>query len=235
MIWSPVYKRARQLYEALLPPSRYYAKDAPYFHGLFPILDVGCGHGFLMQSLRTSSVGLDRNPHAVRVVRSKNLVVVQGSGLSLPFAAHTFGGVYCSHMIEHLNPEEAGMLVLEIDRVLRPNGRVVIKSPLLHPTFFDDPTHVRPYHPSAVIELFGPRIGQSSLPVAAHLHYKFVSVQWDRAHLYYSECPPSACPERFPVRLFTRGASVVLASIGIRRLRKVAYTLVLEKGAASSK
>lgn len=224
------YERLLGWYLRTFPPSRYYARDLAHFGGLSAIADIGCGHGLFMESAPDRVTGLDRNPDSVAVCRQKGLNCIEGSCLSLPFEDGSMMGVYCSHVIEHLDCGDAQRLVGEIDRVLGKGGRAVIKSPMPNGHFFDDPTHVKPYPPSAVINLFGMTGGQDTALMKVG-GYRVLAVEWDRALLYTPTVAPSSAPEMFRAGLALRGASVLLAQFGIRRLKKVAYTLVLEKTA----
>ena len=145
-----LYSFYRRVYEKRFPPRRYYAKDLPFFVNKETILDIGCGCGLFLESSPDRIVGLDQNPGSVAFCKQKGLNCIQGSCLTLPFEDSSVDGVYCSHVIEHLNWEDALRLVEEIDRVLKHEGVVVIKTPLPNAHFYDDPTHLKPYSPSAV-------------------------------------------------------------------------------------
>lgn len=223
-----LYVKSRGLYAKLFPPKNYYAKDLPYFNDTQPILDIGCGHGLFIEASPDRIIGLDQNPDSVAICRQKGLTCIEGPCSHLPFADNTVGGVYCSHLIEHLDCKDAQRLVEEIDRVLKIRGRVIIKAPLPNKRFYDEPTHVKPYTPSAILNLFGKGDGQKTL-VSKLGEYAVVAIHWDRELIYQPMIFPSSNPKRFWIRLLLRGVAVFLAQLGIRRLRRVAYTLVLEK------
>ena len=63
--------------------------------------------------------------------------------------------MHCAHLIEHLGYKEACKLASEITRVLKSKGYLVIRTPMLNKFFFNDPTHVRPYPPAALLTIFG--------------------------------------------------------------------------------
>ena len=65
-------------------------------------------------------------------------------------APRSLGGVFCSHVVEHLPPEVLPELMAEIARVLVPGGVAVIETPNpasfathVH-SFWRDPSHLRP-------------------------------------------------------------------------------------------
>ena len=118
-----------------------FLRDAPR-----PLLDIGCSVGNLLSIDPERSVGIDLDPHAVEVARSRGLSADVGDlNAPLPYDERSFGCVNCRHVIEHVwQPEQ---LLAEIHRVLRPQGRLVLLTPdFRHAfrTFYDDHTHVRP-------------------------------------------------------------------------------------------
>jgi len=227
---SQLYSLCRKFYEKIFPQGRwYYWKDLTYFNNLGPILDIGCGHGLFIERSPDRIIGLDLNPNSIAICKRKGLNVIQGTCFCLPFEDSSIGGVYCSHLIEHLNLQDALRLVKEIDRVLRVGGRLVVKTPLPNPHFYDDPTHVKPYPPPAVIHLFGKRDGQDTLSIEVCGKYKVISISYDRGLLYEPLVTPSSNPKKFFVELILRAAAMFFAQFGIRRFKKVAYTIVLGK------
>lgn len=125
------------------------------FRGCSPVLDIGCGRGIFLSLLKEAgieSVGLDRADEAVQASRSHGFTIEQAE--CLPFLETTqqkFGGVFCSHVIEHMDFESATRLIEACRRVLRPGGKLVIVTPnpedlaIIGEIFWLDPTHVRPY------------------------------------------------------------------------------------------
>jgi O-antigen chain-terminating methyltransferase len=62
----------------------------------------------------------------------------------------SLGGIFCAHVIEHLDPASALELIAESHRILKPSGKIVFITPNakdLRTTerFWFDMTHVRPY------------------------------------------------------------------------------------------
>lgn len=98
------------------------------------VLDVACGEGygsFSIASVARSVVGVDISDetikHASVTYQQSNLTFCQGSAVALQFADASFDVVVSFETIEHL-AEQAQML-MEINRVLRPGGVLVISSP----------------------------------------------------------------------------------------------------------
>lgn len=110
------------------------------------LLDFGCGSGSLLFycAMRGAAecTGIDISPEAVRLARKRAKLMTCGSfeflcgGLetlaSLPDASR--GGAVLSNILDNLLPDDAGTLLSEIRRILRPGGRLLIKlSPYLSP------------------------------------------------------------------------------------------------------
>ncbi|MGI8824490.1 MAG: class I SAM-dependent methyltransferase [Chloroflexota bacterium] len=133
----------------------------PVFNHSGPVLDIGCGRGIflsMMQRLGTPVVGIDTYEPAVRACRDQGLEAHVANALSyLPSHEGAYGGIFCSHVIEHLCFEDAQRLVSLCAGALKPGGRLVLVTPniadvgVVGGTFWLDPTHVRPY-PIPLIE-----------------------------------------------------------------------------------
>ncbi len=98
------------------------------------VLDVGCGNGWLAQSLVprgvfvcSLDVGKVNPERALRQTPDPRHVAVVGSAEHLPFADETFDCVVASEVIEHLpEPERA---LEQMWRVVKPGGRVIVSTP----------------------------------------------------------------------------------------------------------
>lgn len=102
------------------------------------VLDVGCGRGEILRStaaLGARAFGVDYARVAVQISRQVALQVdrveaaigvYQASALSLPFEANTFDRVLMLDIVEHLYPAELEVALLEVLRVLKPGGRIVV-------------------------------------------------------------------------------------------------------------
>jgi len=97
------------------------------------VLDVGCGCGGLLASLRGRGlkVGADVSSKAVAFAVSavKDAFFVVCDAANLPFRKECFDVVVCSEVLEHVpSPEKVSM---QINRVVRNNGILIVTVPNL--------------------------------------------------------------------------------------------------------
>ena len=102
------------------------------------VLDVGCGTGELTLAAKTKAgeagvvIGLDPSPEMIGVARQK--AKQRGSTIdyrvgvieAMPFADNSFDVVVSSLMMHHLPDAVKTQGLVEIQRVLRPNGHLLI-------------------------------------------------------------------------------------------------------------
>jgi len=89
------------------------------------VLDAGCGEGVLVQEYagRLNVEGIDAN-------YSSDLVRL-GSLTALPYADGSFDRAMCLDVLEHLTFEEQPRALMELWRVLRPGGQLLVSVPNL--------------------------------------------------------------------------------------------------------
>ena len=104
------------------------------------VLDIGCAFGDYMAVIAEMGghvSGIDLNAHAVQLGRDTFAKAGlrgdfhAGDASALPFPDEHFDIIYSSDMFEHISREVKQAVVKEIYRVLKPGGRVVIKTPNL--------------------------------------------------------------------------------------------------------
>jgi dolichol-phosphate mannosyltransferase len=123
-IIAAVYRKSiirRQLERSILST---FPNDAHLLH-------AGCGSGQVDERLhgRVRITAVDISSSAVRLYRANNptaFAVRHANILALPFADNSFDGVYNLGVLEHFTREEIGDILRELNRVLKPDGRVVV-------------------------------------------------------------------------------------------------------------
>ncbi len=106
-------------------------------------LDIGCG-----KNKRDGFIGVDIDP-------SSDADVV-ASATNLPFKDCSVDTVNCSHLLEHLYPQEAHAFFDEVHRVLKPGGNAYIKIDRDWSTgrlLRKDPEHKYRYEPDEIKEM----------------------------------------------------------------------------------
>jgi O-antigen chain-terminating methyltransferase len=126
-----------------------------HFRGHDPVLDIGCGRGTFLKLLMDAgidAVGIDHSQESVDACNAKGFTVHREDAVGyLTRNRGRFGGIFCSHVIEHMDYESA-MAFLELcHQALRPDGKILLITPnsediaIMAEIFWLDPTHVRPY------------------------------------------------------------------------------------------
>ena len=86
------------------------------------VLDVGCGEGLELATLREAgyqAIGLDLAPEAVRACRAMGHPVIIASAERLPFRSGSCHGILCKVVLPYTDERRA---IEEIGRVLAPGG-----------------------------------------------------------------------------------------------------------------
>jgi SAM-dependent methyltransferase len=105
------------------------------------VVDVGCGSGVFLPMLAKAvgsagkAFGVDYSPAMVRDAETKveteglsHIVSVREADASrLPFADGSFDAAHCERLLMHL--EDPNVALIEMARVVRPGGRIVVAEP----------------------------------------------------------------------------------------------------------
>jgi 2-polyprenyl-3-methyl-5-hydroxy-6-metoxy-1,4-benzoquinol methylase len=144
--------------EALL--RQLHRRFVKFFRGYSPVLDVGCGRGVFLavaSDAGIEAVGVDHAPESLEQCRKKGFSVYhENASRFLIQNTERFGGIFCSHVIEHMAYDDAMRFLGLCQNALRPGGRLVVVTPnpedlaVISEIFWLDPTHVRPY-PKALL------------------------------------------------------------------------------------
>lgn len=132
-------------------------------------LDYGCGDGKYFKKLISLGL-LNKNIHGVEISKNRikrchainfdNAILVNNVP-KLPYKDNEFHIINFMEVIEHIPKDNVDLILKEIKRVLKQNGRLIISTPnypikrfydiynatvyLKYKRFFDDPTHISPY------------------------------------------------------------------------------------------
>ncbi|GEP61974.1 class I SAM-dependent methyltransferase [Reyranella soli] len=101
-----------------------------------PFLELGAGHGLLLELVRSRGI----EGHGVEYVKSRvDLCVSKGLNVRqhdlanrLPYEDERFSCIYCGQVIEHCPAPTQRMIVQEAFRVLKAGGQLFITSPCRH-------------------------------------------------------------------------------------------------------
>jgi len=102
------------------------------------VLDVGCGTGILLQEAEKvvgpdgTAVGLDVEPEMIRQARRRagkndsQATFGVASIEQIPYPNNSFDVAFSTLMYHHLSEEAKGAGMAELERVLKPNGRLIL-------------------------------------------------------------------------------------------------------------
>jgi len=122
------------------------------------LLDAGCGRGEMLAAFARRGLlcaGLDLAEgasceHPGVLVRQADIF-----GAAWPCESGSFDAVFLKSVLEHVI--DPTMLLAECARALRPGGALIVLTPDFAsnvPVFYEDPTHVHPYVPKSLRDLF---------------------------------------------------------------------------------
>ena len=192
------------------------------------ILDVGCGAGWFMEYIKdfvSYIEGIDGNDESIKLCNSKGLNAKIGNVTNMKmYKDESFDGIHCSHVIEHLNTKDAHKMLVEIDRILKIGGVLCIKTPIFYQGFYNDFTHIKPYHPEAILHYL--RIdndeykGQRSLPPIRSI-YELIRIDYRSQQLF-------PWLSRTPFWLLSVITNI-MKRFGIGSIQKNGYMIALKK------
>jgi len=92
-------------------------------------LDIGMGTGEYLEKFPKGSIGVDISRINLEINKRKGLIAILADiNESLPFVDNSFGTVFCSHVIEHV--DSPIYLLREAKRVLKIGGNIILAIPI---------------------------------------------------------------------------------------------------------
>ena len=101
-----------------------------YFKPQSEILHAGCGSGQVDIGIKNyiSITALDISFNALKIYRKENKSgkLIQGTIFNIPVKNNSFDGAYNLGVFEHFTEDEINQMLIELNRVLKPNGKMII-------------------------------------------------------------------------------------------------------------
>jgi len=134
-------------------------------------LDIGCSLGYLVKEVLEEGIdayGIDISEYAIKNAVVENRVKY-GSITDIPFEDNTFDVVSAFDVIEHIYPKDTEKAILEMYRVLKNNGFLILTTP--NPCFIGDwiydLTHINvrpPKYWKEILKKYGFKVKLSYVP-----------------------------------------------------------------------
>ena len=147
----------------------------PYFRGVGRVLDIGCGRGEFLETLRDNGIlgrGIELSDECVGYCLAKGLDAEKADLFTylanLPEASED--AIFSSQVIEHIDPARLPEMIRLCASRLRKGGVLAIETPnpeclaIFATHFFLDPTHQRPV-PSSLLAFYLEEAGLGRIDV----------------------------------------------------------------------
>lgn len=195
------------------------------------VIDIGAGNGSFADQLSLHDKYpnlclLDGNNDTVGSLRRRFASAVLYTAPSkLPFQDETASFIHTSHLIEHLTHQELYDLLTEIDRVLKPDGVLVISAPLMWADFYDDLSHIKPYSPAIFLNYLcrSSTLNRTRSLIATTYRKELLQYRYTRESTDFMGSNIAF------VDFWIQGARKLLRLLGVARYTRSGFTLILRK------
>lgn len=199
--WAPAYEsRMNPLQEIEEAALRRLLPDLSGRH----VLDIGCGTGrvsrIALERGASSVVGVDLSSSMLDEARARSgrsVEFLPGDVCALPFEASTFDVLTCALVLGHV--ERLGNALSEMNRVLRPGGRIVISG----------------FHPFATLRgwerTFEDAAAGRTYAIVQHVHLFEEYVRGFQRHRWRLEAFEELLYEEYPAAFVVRAQNAVEA------------------------
>jgi len=128
------------------------------------ILDIGCGYGDKMKELLSLGYhnvsGVEVNHTLVDMACAKGLNVVSVDDFDMAEHREKYDVLLMSHIIEHFQYQDLIQFMESYLGCLKPGGLLLVATPVMNPSFYDDFDHVKPYTHLGILSIFGGKATQ---------------------------------------------------------------------------
>lgn len=128
------------------------------------ILDIGSGYGDKIDELIslgfTNVSGVEINKTLVEHACAKGLNVSSVDNFEMAQYKEAYDVLVMSHIIEHFQYQDLIEFMEMYIGCLKPGGLLLIATPVMNTTFYDDFDHVKPYTHVGILSIFGGKATQ---------------------------------------------------------------------------
>lgn len=117
------------------------------------VLDMWCGEWKLLEYDKENIYWIDMNKSEVTRLQEAGFKVKLEWVASTTFLDEEFDAIVSDNVIEHLFPEEALSMFIEMKRLLKKDWIILLKTPLPN-IIWNSFWHIKPYTPMAIEKLF---------------------------------------------------------------------------------
>lgn len=143
------------------------------------IADVGCGVCDILNRIdsNNSLIGLDYSKNSMGLAKkyvNPNITLIQGDATNLPFKDGVLDAIICCEVIEHIQNDDS--TVMEINRVLKPDGKVILSVPNAYyfNEYFELMGHYRHYSRKSLEEKLNKHGFQISKSLNMYPRFNFI-------------------------------------------------------------
>lgn len=140
------------------------------------LLEVGCGDGALSgliyKNFQCGLTGVEPSPDGIRYCREMfkkhdfKGTFLESEGYRFNFPDKHFDFIVLADVIEHL--QQPDLMLQELRRLLKPEGHMIITTPIRSSEHPEDKMHVREFYPDELIGLCGEYFGEPVKKIYSH-------------------------------------------------------------------